>query len=73
MTYIFRGLGQMARGLTIAAIVIAVLMLVLFALDLAIGIPFGGVKGGNMMIDIAFLVCGVGMILLGISTWRELE
>lgn len=70
MTYIIRGLGQMARGLTIAAMVIAVLMLVLFALDLAIGIPFGG---GNKMIDIAFLVCGVGMILLGISTWRELE
>ncbi len=70
MTYIFRGLGQMARGLTIAAIVIAALMLVLFALDLVIGIPFGG---GNKMIDIAFLVCGIGVILLGVSTWRELE
>ena len=58
----------MARGLTIAAMVIAVLMLVLFALDLAIGL-----LGENMIIDIAFLVCGVGMILLGISTWRELE
>ena len=70
MTYIFRGLGQMARGLTIAAIVIAALMLMLFALDLVIGIPFGG---GNKMIDIAFLVCGIGVILLGVSTWRELE
>lgn len=60
----------MARGLTIAAMVIAVFMLVLFGLDLAIGIPFGK---QNLMIDISFLVCGVGMILLGISTWRELE
>ena len=70
MTHIIRGMGQMARGLTIAAIVIAVLMLVLFGLDLAIGIPFGK---QNMIIDIAFLVCGVGLILLGLSTWRELE
>lgn len=53
-----------------AAIVVAVLMLVLFGLDLAIGIPFGK---QNMVIDIAFLVCGIGLILLGISTWRELE
>lgn len=58
----------MARGLTIAAMVIAVLMLVLFSLDLAIGL-----LGENMIIDIAFLVCGVGLVLLGISTWRELE
>lgn len=68
MTQIIRGMGQMARGLTISAMVIAVLMLVLFALDLAIGL-----LGSNMMIDIAFLVCGVILVLLGISTWRELE
>ena len=60
----------MARGLTIAAIVVAVLMLVLFGLDLAIGVPFG--KQSPMM-DISFLACGVGLILLGLSTWRELE
>ena len=60
----------MARGLTIAAIVVAVLMLVLFGLDLAIGQPF---NKQNPMIDIAFLVCGVGLILLGLSTWREIE
>ena len=60
----------MARGLTISAMVIAVLMLVLFGLDLAIGIPFGK---QSLIIDIAFLVCGVGLILLGLTTWRELE
>ena len=62
----------MARGLTIAAIAIAVLMLVLFGLDLAIGMPFGGIKD-NMLIDISFLICGLGLAVLGISTWRELE
>ena len=70
MTQIIRGMGQMARGLTIAAIVIAVLMLILFVLDMVPGVKL---LGGNMIIDIAFLVCGVGLILLGISTWRELE
>jgi len=63
-------MGQMARGLTIAALAIAALMLVLFGLDLAIGVPFGK---QNMMIDISFLVCAIGVILLGLSTWRELE
>ncbi len=60
----------MARGLTIAAIAIAVLMLVLFGLDLAIGVPFGK---QSMLIDICFVVCGVGLGLLGFSTWRELD
>jgi len=70
MAELIRGLGQMARGLTIAAIAIAVLMLVLFGLDLAIGVPFGK---QSMLIDICFVVCGVGLGLLGFSTWRELD
>lgn len=60
----------MARGLTITAIAIAVLMLVLFGLDLAIGMPFGK---ASMLMDICFLVCGLGLGLLGVSVWRELE
>lgn len=60
----------MARGLTIAAIAIAVLMLVLFGLDLAIGIPF---SKASMLMDICFLICGLGLGLLGISVWRELD
>ena len=71
MTQIIRGTGhQMARGLTIAAIAIAVLMLVLFGLDLAIGMPFGK---ESMLMDICFLVCGLGLGLLGVSVWRELD
>lgn len=60
----------MARGLTITAIAIAVLMLVLSGLDLAIGMPFGK---QSMMMDICFLICGLGLGLLGLSIWRELD
>ena len=70
MTDLIRGTGHMARGLTIAAIAIAVLMLVLFGLDLAIGIPFGT---QSPLIDICFLICGLGLGLLGVTTWRELD
>ena len=60
----------MAKSLTITAVVIAVLMLVLFGLDLAIKIPFGG---RSMLMDICFLICGVGVGLLGFSVWCELD
>ena len=67
----------MARGLTIAAIAIALLILVLFGADLALNI-FGtkdqdGRTTMMMVIDICFLVCGLGLGLLGISVWRELD
>lgn len=70
MAALIRGLVQMARGLTIAAIAIAILMLVLFGLDLAVGMPFGK---QSLLMDICFIVCGLGLGLLGISTWRELD
>lgn len=70
MAEIVRGSVQMARGLTIAAMAIAILMLVLFGLDLAIGMPFGK---QSLVIDICFLVCGLFLGLLGITTWRELD
>ena len=59
----------MAKGLTIGAMVIAALMLVLFGLDLAVGMPFGG---QSLKMDIAVLICGLGIGFLGITTLREL-
>lgn len=59
----------MAKGLTIAAMAIAALMLVLFGLNLAIGVPFGE---HSMVMDICFLVCSLGIGFLGFTTWREL-
>ena len=70
MAEIIRGMGHMAKGFTIAAMAIAVLMLVLFGLDLATGIPFGT---HSLLIDIVFVICGLGLGLLGVTTWRELD
>jgi hypothetical protein len=60
----------MGKGLTIAAIAIAGLMLVLSIMDLAVGIPFGKQYVG---FDVVFLICSALMLLLGITTWREVE
>lgn len=49
MAELTRGTGHMAKGLTIAALAIAVLMLILFGVDLAIQIPFGR---QSMLLDI---------------------
>lgn len=63
---------RMARGLTISAIVVAILMLALFGLDLAIGAPFN-FKQHSKFLDIAFVICAVGIGYLGWTTWRELD
>ena len=49
------------------SIVIAILLLLLFAADLAIGIPFD--KASPMM-DIIFLICALG---LGYISWTTLK
>jgi hypothetical protein len=60
----------MAKGLTITAIVVAVLLLLLFGLDLAIAFPF---KKQSLLIDVAFVICALGLAFLGWTTWRELD
>ena len=70
MAEIIRGTGHMAKGLTITALAIAVLMLVLFGLDLAVGMPFGK---QSIFLDIVFVLCGLGIAILGFTTWRELD
>ncbi len=57
----------MARALTIMSIVIAILLLVLFAADLAIGVPF---QKASIMMDIIFLVSAAG---LGYISWTTLK
>ncbi|MCA9189338.1 MAG: hypothetical protein R3E01_34700 [Pirellulaceae bacterium] len=57
----------MAKGLTITAMIIAVLILVLFAMDLIISFPFQKAKP---MMDIAFVVCALG---LGYISWLTLK
>ncbi len=70
MDEIIWGTGRMAKGLTMAAIVIAVLTLVLLGLDLAIAVPF---NRQSHLLDIVFVICGLVIGILGFTTWRELD
>lgn len=58
----------MSKALTIVGMVIAVLLLLIFALDLAAGIPFARV---SMMMDIAFVVCAAVLGFLSYTTFLE--
>lgn len=60
----------MAKGLTIMAVVIAILLLIVFGLDLAIGVPF---RKASVLMDIGFIVCALGLGLLSWSAFRELK
>lgn len=53
----------MPKALTIAGMVVSALILILFGLDMATGIPF---STANSTMDIAFIVCAV---LLGYMSW----
>ena len=58
MAEIIQGTAGMAKGLTIAAMAIAALMLVLFGLNMASGIPFGS---HGILVDACFLVVSLGI------------
>lgn len=58
----------MPKALCILGMVIAVLLLLLFGLDLAMGIPFSGASG---MMDIGFLIAAAILGYLSWATFRE--
>jgi len=58
----------MPKALCIVGIAVAVLLLVVFGLDLAIGFPFG--KASQTM-DIGFVVCSLVVGYLSWTTFRE--
>jgi hypothetical protein len=60
----------MGKGMTIAGMVIAILILILFALDLILGIPF---KKASVTMDVAFVVSSLGLALLSWSTLRDFD
>lgn len=59
----------MAKALTFGGMAVAGLSLLLFTLDLIIGIPFGG---ENMIIDIGFILCAGILGYLSWNVFREL-
>ncbi len=60
----------MAKGLTIMAMVIAVLVLLLFALDLLLGFPF---TRASKMMDITFVICSLVLGYLSWSAFRDIS
>lgn len=58
----------MPKALTISGMVVAGLLLLMFAADLAIGIPF---SQASVAMDIIFLVCAVVLGYMSWSTYRE--
>lgn len=57
----------MAKALTIMAIVVAILLLLLFGLDLVVRFPF---DRASLLMDIAFVICSCG---LGYAAWNTLK
>jgi hypothetical protein len=52
---------------------VAGLLLLLFVLDLIVGVPFGGASGGSMVVDIVgVLACGA-VIYLAYDAFRDLR
>ena len=60
----------MPKALTIIGMLVAALLLLVFALDLALGIPFGGSSASSSM-DIGMIICGAILFFLSWTTYRE--
>lgn len=58
----------MPKALSITGMVVAVLLLLIFGLDLGLKYPFGRI----MMMDVGFLVCSAILAYMSWSTYREL-
>jgi len=48
--------------------VVALLLVILFGLDLGLGMPFGGV---SMAMSVGFIVCALILAFLSWTTFRE--
>ena len=58
----------MPKALCILGTVVAVLLLLVFGVDLALGFPFGGV---SWLMDVGFIVCSAVLGYLSWMTFRE--
>jgi hypothetical protein len=59
----------MPRVLTIAGMVVAGLLVLMFGLDLAVRVPFGR---ASMAMDVAILICAAALGYMSWTTYREL-
>ncbi|HWB00530.1 MAG TPA: hypothetical protein VG713_18685 [Pirellulales bacterium] len=58
----------MGKAFSIIALVIAIVLLLVFGLDLAAGIPF---RKASKAIDYGFVICAVALTYLSWRTFRE--
>lgn len=65
---VVRGSGPMAKAMSIAGMIVAGLLALVFIADLAVGIPFGGVK---MVTDIGFVVSSLLLAYLSWNAFRD--
>ncbi len=65
----------MQKGLCITAITIAVIVFAVFLADLILGllgmVEFAPFKFANMIIDIVFVICALGVGVLSWYTYKE--
>jgi hypothetical protein len=59
----------MGKAMSIAGMVVGGLLALMFALDLVIGIPFGGSSG--LVVNLGFALCGAILAYLGWSAFRD--
>jgi hypothetical protein len=63
--------AAMEKKLCIASMCVAGLLLLLFVLDMAAGVPFGGLKSPFLMIDIVGALSGAILLYLSWNALRD--
>ena len=62
----------MGKAMSVAGMIVGGLVALMFALDLFLGIPFGGTgRAGTGVTDIGLAVCGAILAYLGWNAFRE--
>jgi len=61
----------MPKALCMTGMVIAILILVLFLLDLAVPAAWAPFKKASWMMDVGFMLCAGGLAYLSWATYRE--
>ncbi len=60
----------MSKVLCLFSTAVSALLLLVFLLDVAVGVPF---KKANALMDIIFIVCSAGIIALSVLCFRKLK
>jgi hypothetical protein len=58
----------MAKAFSVFGMVVSVVFLLVFALDLAVGMPF---NKASWIADVGFIICAIALAYLSWQTYRE--